>query len=204
MDALVPESHDDRRTHFENEAALMDKLTHGQQPKIMYVGCSDSRVMPSRIFGAVPGDVFVMRNIANIIPPADAQDRAVGAVVEYAVNHLQVEHIVVCGHSQCGGIQSLGFPYDDAEPALSCWLDYARPVHHNVAPDLKGVARLNAMIEANVLLQVQNLRTHLCVQKAEAAGKLQVHAWVYDFKSGLVRAYDEVMRGFIEEPPFNA
>jgi len=201
MDVLIPESHAGRCAHFEHEAELMKKLGHGQQPKIMYVGCSDSRVMPSRIFGAVPGDIFVIRNIANVVPPADAQDRAVGAVVEYAVIHLQVEHIVVCGHSQCGGIQSLVFPHDDAEPALSHWLDYARPARDNLVSTLKGVERLNATIEANVLLQIQNLRTYPCVQQAVAAGKLQVHAWVYDFESGLVRAYDEATKCFIEEAP---
>lgn len=199
MDSLVQESHDSRCAQFGCEADLMHELSSGQHPQIMYVGCSDSRIMPSRIFGAKPGDVFVMRNVANIVPPVDAPDRAVGAVVEYAVNHLHVAHIVVCGHANCGGIQSLTAPHSDAELALSYWLDYARPARDGIAANLEGSARLNATIAANVLLQVQNLRTYPCVQEAEVAGTLQIHAWVYDFTCGLVQAYDETAGCFVAE-----
>ena len=202
MDPLVEQCREGRCEQFACENTLMENLSHGQHPKILYVGCADSRIMPSRIFGAKPGDVFVMRNVANIVPPATASDHAVGAVVEYAINHLHVAHAVICGHSMCGGIQSLDAVDGDADPALDTWLDYARPACNHVTAELEGDARINATIEANVLLQVQNLRTYPCVQQAEAAGELQIHAWVYDFVCGLVRAYDDKKREFIEEAKF--
>ncbi len=202
MDTLVFETRELRTSHFREHALLMDKLSHGQQPRILYVGCSDSRIMPSEILGAEPGDVFVMRNVANVVPPAEANDHAVGAVLEYAVIHLQVSDILICGHALCGGIQSLGFPHDDAEPALSHWLDYARPALSKISPALKGIERLNATIEANVLLQVENVRTYPCVREAEKEGRLHIHAWVYDFVHGLVRAYDPSAGVFIEESAF--
>jgi carbonic anhydrase len=180
----------------------MEQLSHGQKPEVLYIGCSDSYIMPSRILGAVPGDVFVVRNVANVVPPADAGQHAVGAVVEYAVIHLQVSHIVVCGHASCGGVQALVFPHDDHEPALSHWLDYARPCRERVPAGLKGRARLDATIESNVVLQVEHLKTYPCVREALDMGKLQIHAWVYDFLTGRVRAYDEMAGVFIEEPPF--
>jgi carbonic anhydrase len=160
--------------------------------------------MPSRVLGAEPGDVFVMRNVANIIPPADADFPLVGAVLEYAIYHLQVEHIVVCGNTLCGGIQELGLPPDAREPSLAAWLAYARPVRERVPEGLKGFARLAAMVEANVLLQVEHLRTYTCVQEAEAKAKLRIHPWVYDMRSGRVRTYDEVAGIFLEEAPFDA
>ncbi len=202
MEKLLTDTHDLRAAHFAEEAELLQRLASGQHPQILYVGCADSRIMPSCILGDKPGDVFVTRNIANVVPPADAGESAVGAVIEYAVRHLHVSHIVVCGHSLCGGIQSLDKPPSEAEPALSHWLDYARPARDHVPADTGEERRLDATIEANVLLQVAHLRTYPCVREAEAAGQLQLHAWVYDFRCGRVRSYDAAAGVFIEELPF--
>jgi len=201
-DLLHEKTREARKQQFQAEAALMEKLSHGQKPEILYIGCSDSRIMPSRILGARPGDVFVVRNIANVVPPSDAGDPTVGAVLEYATYHLQVKHIVLCGHAFCGGIQALGLPPDEREPSLSAWLNYAQPARKHIPSGLDSRARLEAMIEANVLLQVKHLRTYTCVLDAESQGKLQIHPWVYDFITGKVRAYDEAAGIFIEEPPF--
>jgi carbonic anhydrase len=201
-DPLQEQTWEARKRYFQAEATLMEKLTHGQRPLILYIGDADSRVMPSRVLGAEPGDVFVMRNIANIIPPADAGHPLVGAVLEYAVYHLQVEHIVVCGNTLCGGIQELGLPPDAREPGLAAWLEYARPAQERVPEGLKGFARLAATVEANVLLQVEHLRTYTCIQEAEAKAKLRIHPWVYDVRSGRVRTYDEIAGIFLEEAPF--
>ncbi len=201
METLLKDTRDLRAAHFADETDLMQQLALGQHPQVLYIGCADSRIMPSRILGAKPGDVFVMRNVANIVPPADAADYAVGAVIEYAVRHLHVPHIVVCGHALCGGIQSLHKPHSEAEPALSHWLDYARPARDQAPADTSEEHRLDAIIEANVLLQVAHLRTYPCVREAEATGLLQLHAWVYDFRCGRVRSYDEAAGVFVEELP---
>jgi carbonic anhydrase len=202
MDPLVLATRQRRAALFGEEAELLAELAQGQHPQILYIGCSDSRVMPSRVLGAEPGEVFVIRNIANVVPPATAPDQTVAAVLTYAVLHLHVAHIVVCGHSLCGGIQSLGVAHGHLEPALDHWLAYARPACNHVPAALKDAECLDATIEANVLLQVSHVRTHSFVAQAEAAGKLRIHAWVYDLRRGLVRAYDAESGAFIAEPPF--
>lgn len=201
-DTLSLASRAKRGASFAEEADLMEKLAHGQSPQVLYIGCSDSRIMPSRLLGAAPGDVFVVRNIANVVPPADAPAPGVGAVLEYAIMHIGVRHIVVCGHSFCGGIQALDLPPDEHEPDLGRWLAYARAAKDRVPEKLKGHARYNATIEANVLLQVEHLMTYPYIKEAVEASELEIHPWVYDFRSGRVRIYDEVASIFVEEPPF--
>jgi len=202
-DKLSLAAREKRGAYFAAEADLMEKLAHGQSPQVLYIGCSDSRIMPSRILGAAPGDVFVVRNVANVVPPADVPGSCVGSVLEYAVMHLRVQHIVVCGHSFCGGIQALDLPPDEHEPHLNQWLTYARAAKDRVPEKLKGHARYDATIEANVLLQVEHLLSYSYIKAAVEAGEVEIHPWVYDFRSGRVRIYDEVTGIFIEEPPFD-
>ena len=202
-DKLSLAAREKRGAYFAAEADLMEKLAHGQSPQVLYIGCSDSQVMPSRILGAVPGDVFVVRNIANIVPPAGAPAPGLGATLEYAIMHLGIRHIVMCGHSFCGGIQALDLPPDEHEPHLNQWLTYARAAKGRVSEKLKGHARHNAIIEANVLLQVEHLMSYEYVKAAVEAGEVEIHPWVYDFRSGRVRIYDDVTGIFIEEPPFD-
>ncbi|MFP4394306.1 MAG: carbonic anhydrase [Anaerolineales bacterium] len=202
-DKLSLAAREKRGAYFAAEADLMEKLAHGQSPQVLYIGCSDSQIMPSRILGAAPGDIFVVRNLANVVPPADAPAPSLGATLEYAMMYLQVKHIVVCGHSFCGGIQALDLPPDEREPHLSHWLAYAREAKRRIPEKLKGHARHNAIIEANVLLQVEHLMSYDYVKAAAAAGEVEIHAWVYDFRSGRVRIYDDVTGIFVEEPPFD-
>ncbi|MBN2007309.1 MAG: carbonic anhydrase [Anaerolineae bacterium] len=201
MKLLLSDTYEMRAAQFAEEANLMQQLASGQHPQVLYIGCADSRIVPSRILGAKPGDVFVMRNVANIVPPANSTDCAVGAVIEYAVRHLHIPHIVICGHTLCGGIQNLHKPHNEAEPFLSRWLDYARPAQDQIPEDVTEERRLDAIIEANVLLQIAHLRTYPCVREAEATGQLQLHAWVYDFRYGRVRSYDDATGTFVEELP---
>lgn len=202
-DKLSLASREQRGAYFAAEADLMEKLAHGQSPQVLYIGCADSQVMPSRILGAAPGDVFVVRNIANVVPPADAPAPGIGATLEYAMMHLGIRHIVICGHSFCGGIQALDLPPDEHELHLSQWLTYARPAKDRVSDKLKGYARHNAIIETNVLLQVEHLMSYSYIQAAVEAGELEIHPWVYNFRSGRVRIYDDVTGIFVEEPPFD-
>lgn len=204
MDTLVMQTRCVRETCFQTEATLMAELAQGQHPTLLYIGCADSRVLPSHILDAHPGAVFTMRNIANIVPPytgAQQGETAVAAVLEYAVLHLRVADIVLCGHSCCGGMQALAH-VETLEPGLRQWLQYAQDAQAHVRAEAEDAARLDALIEANVLLQLEHLRSYPFIAAAERAGTLRLHGWVYDLASERVRAYDAETGCFVEEAPF--
>jgi carbonic anhydrase len=182
------------REKFESAHEVFEKLAEeGQNPKVMWIGCADSRVVPELITGADPGELFDLRNIANVVPPAASAACATGAAVEYAVIHLKVRHIVICGHTECGGIKALEFPLDrEEEPHIASWLDLARPAREKVVAT--GVAESEVYLETiktNVLLQCENLRTYPCVTERERVGELSVHGWLYDLHTGQILAFDE-------------
>ena len=162
-----------------------------QQPKLLWIGCADSRVDPGRIIGAEAGDIFVVRNVANVVPPANTGDDSVGAAIEYGLAHLGVDDIVVCGHTGCGGIKALGDPVPPKEEHLARWVDFARASHDLVnAARVPPAERLLEAVKANVLFQQDNLLTYGIVRNALAAGKLRLHGWIYDMGSGELLAYD--------------
>jgi carbonic anhydrase len=182
------------REKFDSEREVFKKLAEeGQNPKVLWIGCSDSRVVPELITGADPGELFDVRNIANIVPPAPTIACATGAAIEYAVIHLAVSHIVICGHTECGGIKALESPPSaDGEPHISSWLELAAPARERVLA--RGVAPEDAYLETiktNVLLQCDNLRTYPCVAQRERTGGLVVHAWLYDLHTGVISEFRE-------------
>lgn len=175
--------------YFERAKKLMEQLaTEGQKPQVMFVGCSDSRAVPEYITQARPGDLFVVRTIANIIPGYGVSESAAGSAIEYAVRHLGIGHLVVCGHTDCGGIKALEKRMDLLqEPSLVRWLKYAQPILQRVAH--KGgdpAARQRAMVEANVGLQLEQAQSYACVREALQKGSLALHGWVYDIHTGQV------------------
>lgn len=184
------------RAKFESDHEVFERLAEeGQNPKVLWIGCCDSRVVPELITGADPGELFDLRNIANIVPPptADASAAcATGAAIEYAVNHLAVTHIVVCGHTECGGIAALEAPPSaDIEPHIARWLELAKPAREEVLA--RGVAADDVYLETiktNVLLQCDHLSTYPCVAEAVGAGKLSVHPWLYDLHTGSISAFE--------------
>jgi carbonic anhydrase len=176
------------RVEIADEAAERARLAAGQQPRTLWIGCSDSRVIPEEITDASPGELFVLRNVANIIPPSGSDD-TVGAVIEYAVGHLNVERAIVCGHSGCGGVAALFSSVDAAhDPHLARWVELARPAARQAA-ELPEGERLAAAVRANVLLQREHLLTYPCVEAAVAAGSLRVYACVYQIGTGEVLVY---------------
>jgi carbonic anhydrase len=182
------------REKFESNHEVFEKLAEeGQNPKVMWIGCADSRVVPELITGADPGELFDVRNIANVVPPAASGACATGAAVEYAVIHLKVRHIVVCGHTECGGIKALESPpKGEDESHIAAWLDFARPARERVLDS--GVSEAEQYLETiktNVLMQCDNLRTYPCVAAAERSGEISVHAWLYDLHTGQIFAFDE-------------
>jgi carbonic anhydrase len=199
--ALVERSQALRAEFFESNAELFAALSQGQFPDALFIGCSDSRVVPEQLVGANPGDLFVLRDIANVVPPFGSAGDAVGAVIEYAVLHLRVKHIVICGHTDCGGIKALDGHVDQAnEPHIARWLELARPAQTQI--DAQGVdpeQRHRTIVEQNVLNQLVNLQTYDCVRRALEADELELHGWVYDLLSGRVSYWDAVTSRFVDE-----
>jgi len=160
-----------------------EKLSQGQKPQILYIGCSDSRVTAEELMGVAPGEVFVLRNIANMVPNSDLSAQS---VVNYAVSHLKVRHIVVCGHYNCGGVHAAMQPADLG--LLNPWLRNIRDVYRlhqkelDAIPDL--TARYNRLVELNVQEQCVNVIKTPDVQRAWAEKRLTVHGWVFDLRSG--------------------
>jgi carbonic anhydrase len=170
----------------------------GQHPKVLWIGCSDSRVIPEQITCADPGELLIVRNIANVVPPFGPRGDAVGAAIEFAVLHLGVSDIVICGHTECGGIMALEHAVDRAREAhLARWLNLVRPAlaQADVA-DESAEEQRTAIAKANVLLQRQNLRTYGCVQDAERARALGLHAWLYDLRTGDLLVFDDESRAW--------
>jgi len=185
--------HQKFKINFEAEAELFGRLAReGQSPKVLWIGCSDSRVIPEQITGARAGDLFVMRNVANVVPPCRTHDAA-GAVIEYAVQHLGVCDIIICGHTQCSGIKALDSDIDKARNGhIARWLETARPAREMVEKlAVPAEERYLETIKANVLLQQMNLLTYPCIREAVDSGLLKTHGWLYDLCTGDIAVYDD-------------
>ena len=159
------------------------KLAGGQSPDLLYIGCSDSRVTAEEMIGATPGEVFVHRNIANLVPNNDVN---VTCVINYAVNHLKVNNIVVCGHYYCGGVKAAMESSDMG--LLNLWLDDIKDVYRMHKNELNQIdseeERYKRLVELNVQEQCINILKIAEVQKAIQTRGLSVHGWVFDIKSG--------------------
>jgi carbonic anhydrase len=199
-DKLLQKSASLRADFFEKQAELLEKLaTEGQSPEALFVGCADSRVTPTRLLGADPGDFFMLRNIANIIPPYEHSDMGIMAVLEYAVLHLHVPHIIICGHTDCGGVKGLDAQLDaETEPALAGWIEFARAALQEVdaGAQLTAAERHRAIVERNVVLQLTHLQTYPFVSEALQANRLELHGWVYYLRRRLMGTYNPVKDGF--------
>lgn len=165
------------------DADYFENLSKGQSPEILYIGCSDSRVTAEDIMGVQPGEVFVHRNIANMVISIDLN---VMSVLNYAVRHLKVNHVVVCGHYFCGGVKAAMQPQDMG--ILNPWLRNIRDVYRLHKDELNAIAdentRYNRLVELNVQEQCVNLIKTAAIQEAYKDRKLQVHGWVFDIHSG--------------------
>jgi carbonic anhydrase len=176
-------------------------IREGQKPHALFITCADSRIDPEAITQSGPGDIFVSRNIGNLVPAYGEMMGGVSALIEYAVAALQVSQIVVCGHSDCGAMVGLLHPEKvEKLPIVKTWLrngDAALSVvkTRNSAPDEH--AALDELIEENVLLQLQHLRTHPSVAGRLALGSLALSGWVYDIGHGAIRIYNDAQRKFI-------
>lgn len=200
MQKLIEGIHQFQSSVFGQQRELFQRLAHGQSPETLFITCSDSRINPNLITQTEPGDLFILRNAGNIIPPYGAAHGGEGATVEFAISGLGVKEIVVCGHSHCGAIKGLLHPESLADmPAVRDWLGHAEATRRIVAEkyaDRAGAARLTTAIEENVLVQLENLRTHPSVAARLASGKLRLYGWVYKIETGEIFSYDPVKGQF--------
>jgi carbonic anhydrase len=192
---------------FPEHRELFDELRDQQNPQVLFITCADSRIDPSLITHTVPGELFICRNIGNVIPAYGEMVGGVSAVVEYATVGLKVTEIIVCGHSDCGAMKALqnpDAPFLEGMPTVKKWLrnaEAALEVVRATDPQATGEKMLRALTEENVLLQLQHLRTHPGVAAGLATGKVRLHGWIYRIGDGRVDAFDEVTHQFrpIEE-----
>jgi len=194
MQKLVQGIHHFQKTYFSSERKLFEWLAEGQNPEALFITCSDSRISTDLLTQTSPGDLFVLRNAGNIIPAYGGSNNGAAATIEFAVGGLGVKDIIVCGHSHCGAMKGLLNPEVLQDmPAVAQWLSHAESTRRILKQNYQGlddVAMLKAAIEENVLVQIENLRTHPSVAARLAVGALHLHAWVYKFETGEVFTYD--------------
>jgi carbonic anhydrase len=177
---------------FGDKRSLFRRLASGQSPVALFITCSDSRINPNLLTQTDPGQLFILRNAGNLVPPHGGASGE-GATLEYAVKHLRVPEVIVCGHSRCGAVQGLLAPDSLGElPGVAAWLTHARdllPGLERDAASLPPADKLAIAIERNVLLLVEHAKTYPFVAEALSAGRMRLHAWVYHFESGQVSAH---------------
>jgi len=191
-------SFQERRAEYE---ALVDQ---GQKPKVAIIACSDSRVDPAMVLQADPGDLFVVRNVANLVPPyePDGQYHGTSAALEYAVQNLLVAHIIVLGHAHCGGIRSMFNETDEAVDGyqfLPPWMGLVRSAYLRVegtmpAADIDQKARVCE--QSSVLVSLESLMTFPSIRKRVGNGDLRLHGWYIDIRVGALHLYDPASQTF--------
>jgi carbonic anhydrase len=194
MQRLVRGVHKFQQEVVGKETEFFAELAKGQSPQALFITCSDSRISPNLLTQTAPGEIFILRNAGNIIPPHSATIGGEAATIEYAVGVLGVTDIVVCGHSHCGAMTGLLQPETLKDlPAIRTWLGHAEATRRIVAENYANLPeedRLNVAIQENVLVQLENLRTLPVVAARLASGRLHLHGWVYKIETGEVFAYD--------------
>lgn len=202
MRKLIKGLRDFKTNYFSTHLELFEQLAHGQKPRVLFITCSDSRIDPNLITQTEVGELFVIRNAGNIIPPFGAANGGEGAAVEYAVHALGIEQIVVCGHSHCGamkGLLQLNKLQEDM-PLVYDWLKHAEATRRLVKENYghyQGEELLEVTIAENVLTQIENLRTYPIIHSKLYQDKLKIYGWVYHLETGEVLAYDPVNHAYV-------
>jgi carbonic anhydrase len=196
---LVEGFHRFREQHFADDDALYRQLVQaGQTPKILVVACCDSRVDPALVLDCAPGDLFVIRNVANLVPPAENRSggrHGTSAALEYGVTTLGVEHVIVLGHAHCGGIRALmsGQRTGDADSYINSWMRLAEEARADAERELAGATleqRERAIEQRAILGSLDNLMTFPWIRERVEQGKLTLHGWYFDMEHGELLGYD--------------
>ena len=179
---------------FPQQKDLFKKLATAQRPRAMFIACADSRIVPELITQSAPGDLFVTRNVGNVVPPYGEMNGGVSTAIEYANLALGVQHIIVCGHSDCGAMRAVLNPQSLGKmPTVKAWLRHAEVAKSMVQDHCNCTTEADSMhvlTEENVIAQLQHLRTHPSVASRIANGQLFIHGWVYNIETSQIKAYD--------------
>lgn len=201
MQQLIKGLHQFQENYVAPRREFFKCMSEGQRPATLFITCSDSRVNPNLITQTEPGELFIVRNAGNIVPPYGAANGGEGAAIEYAVGALNVTDIIVCGHSHCGAMDALLDSNKTADlPQVAAWLLHAESTRRIIRENythLTGEMLLTAAVEENVLVQLESLRTHPMVAARLAAKKLRLHGWVYKIDTGEVFGYDPAQAQFL-------
>ena len=204
IEKIIKGSKEFQNNKFLKYKAEFDKLVkEGQKPKALFIGCSDSRVVPTLITNAKPGELFILRNIGNFVPPFNDNEifQATAAGIEYAVSVLEVDVIIVCGHSHCGAIASL---YKEKEieklPYIKNWLslgEKAKKIVDFTMGDIPHNEKLRTLEKVSTIFQAENILTYPKVKERVEQKKLEILAWYYQIESGTIEEYDSNVSKFV-------
>ena len=187
-----------------NDQKLIELATKGQKPQALFIGCVDSRVLPNLITDTGPGEMLVLRNVGNFVPPHDEKgcENSVASALEFAIKVLKVNEIIVCGHTQCGAIYTIFSDLDvNTFPSLSAWLKQGEKLRTYI--DQTGMvfetkeAMLRKAEEMSVKLQLENLLTYPFVQEAIQNNEIELHGWIYNIQTGKISSYDRSQDRFV-------
>lgn len=183
-----------RKEHFEDASTYQELVENGQKPKALVIACCDSRVDPALLVGAKPGELFVVRNVANLVPPCDSDSKhhSTSSAIEFAVTGLGVRDIIILGHSHCGGIHALMSRDEDAAPKqdfITAWMNIAKPAKEMVLdkyPESSAEEKDQHCEKESLLISLRNLKTFPWVQERLKAGEIGIHAWYFNMNSGQI------------------
>ncbi|MBD0385055.1 MAG: carbonic anhydrase [Nostoc sp. C3-bin3] len=202
MKKLIKGLREFKSSYFPANEELFEQLSHGQKPRVLFITCSDSRIDPNLITQAGLGELFVIRNAGNIIPPFGATNGGEGATIEYAIQALDIQQIIVCGHSHCGAMKGL-MKLDSLRvemPLVHDWLKYTEATRRLVKDnysDYEGEELLEIIIAENVLTQIENLRTYPVIRSKLHQGKLSIYAWIYQIETGEILSYEAEKHAYV-------
>jgi carbonic anhydrase len=202
MKKLIKGLREFKTSYFASHKELFEQLSHSQKPRVLFITCSDSRIDPNLITQAGVGELFVIRNAGNIIPPYGAANGGEGAALEYAVHALDIEQIVICGHSHCGAMKGLLKleSLKEEMPLVYDWLKHAEATRRLIKENYGNYQNdelLEITIAENVLTQIENLRTYPVVHSRLYQGRLKIYAWIYHIETGEVLAYDPDTHAYV-------
>ncbi len=203
MKKLIQGIVDFRSNLTEERRAFFSELALGQKPDSLFIACSDSRVVPNLFASTNPGDLFVLRNIGNLIPPSSSfpEDNSAQAVLEFSLLSLNVSDIIICGHSECGAMQALCSGVENLGcPHLECWLKYGAESLRKVKEGLTlnpNLSEQNQVSQINVLQQIEHVKSYAFVQEKLKKGQLRIHGWWFDIAQADVYCYEADPNRFV-------
>lgn len=203
MKKLIQGIVDFRKNLTKESRALFAKLALGQKPDTLFIACSDSRVVPNLFASTNPGDLFVLRNIGNLIPPfsSSCQDDSAAAVIEFSISSLNVSDIVICGHSECAAMQALSKGIDTLScPHLESWLKYGKEALDKVRQGMiidPSLTEHNQISQVNVLQQMEHIKSYPFIKERLDKKQLRVHGWWFDIAQADVYCYEQNINQFV-------